>query len=125
MLFRKKIDRYCTYCQFAGKIDDETMVCQFCGIVPSDHRCRRFRYDPLRRIPGRPAAQAHPRRRRFFAVSLADSDAPSRFTVGADDSVRPVCPPAPTNCAPTEKILTDFLHFFLQTGCKEVRSHVQ
>ena len=43
MLFRKKIDRYCTYCQFAGKIDDETMVCQFCGIVPSDHRCRRFR----------------------------------------------------------------------------------
>ena len=34
MLFRKKIDRYCTYCQFAGKIDDETMVCQFCGIVP-------------------------------------------------------------------------------------------
>ena len=49
MLFRKKIDRYCTYCQFAGKIDDETMVCQFCGIVPSDHRCRRFRYDPHRR----------------------------------------------------------------------------
>lgn len=59
MLFRKKIDRYCTYCQFAGKIDDETMVCQFCGIVPSNHRCRRFRYDPLRRIPGRPAAPKH------------------------------------------------------------------
>lgn len=57
MLFRKKIDRYCTYCQFAGKIDDETMVCQFCGIVPSGHRCRRFRYDPLRRIPGRPAVR--------------------------------------------------------------------
>ena len=55
MLFRKKIDRYCTYCQFAGKIDDETMVCQFCGIVPSNHRCRRFRYDPLRREPPRPA----------------------------------------------------------------------
>ena len=57
MLFRKKIDRYCTYCQFAGKIDDEMMVCQFCGIVPSGHRCRRFRYDPLRRIPGRPAVR--------------------------------------------------------------------
>ena len=25
---------------------------------------------------------------------------------------------APTNCAPTEKILTDFLRFFLQTGCE-------
>ena len=60
MLFRKKIDRYCTYCQFAGKIDDETMVCQFCGIVPSNHRCRRFRYDPLRRIPGRPSAPKPP-----------------------------------------------------------------
>ena len=44
MLFRKKIDRYCTYCQF-------------CGVVPSDHHCRRFRYDPLRRIPGRPAVK--------------------------------------------------------------------
>ena len=53
MLFRKKIDRYCTYCQFAGKIDDETMVCQFCGVVPSGHRCRRFRYDPLKRVPTR------------------------------------------------------------------------
>ena len=41
MLFRKKIDRYCTYCQFAGKIDGESMVCQFCGVVPSDHHCRR------------------------------------------------------------------------------------
>ena len=57
MLFRKKIDRYCTYCQFAGKIDGESMVCQFCGVVPSDHHCRRFRYDPLRRIPGRPAVK--------------------------------------------------------------------
>lgn len=24
---------------------------------PSDHHCRRFRYDPLRRIPGRPAVK--------------------------------------------------------------------
>ena len=54
MLFRKKIDRYCTYCQFAGKIDGESMVCQFCGVVPSDHHCRRFRYDPLKRVPSRP-----------------------------------------------------------------------
>lgn len=53
LLFRKKIDRYCTYCQFAGKIDEETMVCQYHGIVPSGHHCRKFRYDPLKRIPGR------------------------------------------------------------------------
>ena len=71
MLFRKKIDRYCTYCQFAGKIDDETMVCQFCGIVPSNHRCRRFRYDPLRRIPGRPSAPKHPTTTRIFPCNPA------------------------------------------------------
>lgn len=53
MLFRKKIERFCTYCQFAGKIDEETMICQYCGIVPCDHHCRRFRYDPLKRVPGR------------------------------------------------------------------------
>ncbi|MBQ1264396.1 MAG: hypothetical protein IIY04_03155 [Oscillospiraceae bacterium] len=53
MLFRKKIDRYCTYCQFAGKIDDETMICQKFGIVPAEHHCRKFRYDPLKRVPSR------------------------------------------------------------------------
>ena len=54
LLFRKKIDRYCTYCQFAGKVDDETMICQKYGIVPAAHRCRKFRYDPLKRVPSRP-----------------------------------------------------------------------
>lgn len=53
VLFRKKIERYCTYCQFAGKVDENSMICQFCGIVPCDHHCRRFRYDPLKRVPGR------------------------------------------------------------------------
>ncbi len=57
MLFRKKIDRYCTYCQFAGKIDDETMICQKFGIVPAEHRCRKFRYDPLKRVPSRPKSE--------------------------------------------------------------------
>ena len=54
MLFRKKIDRYCTYCQFAGKIDEDSVICRFCGVVPAMHRCRRFRYDPLKRVPSRP-----------------------------------------------------------------------
>ena len=53
MLFRKKVERYCTYCVFAGKLDDETMICKKCGVVPATHRCRRFRYDPLMRIPAR------------------------------------------------------------------------
>lgn len=53
MLFRKKIDRYCTYCRYAGKMDGQTMICQHCGVVPADHHCRKFRYDPLKRIPAR------------------------------------------------------------------------
>ena len=44
----------CTYCQFAGKVDEETMICQKYGIVPAAHRCRKFRYDPLKRVPSRP-----------------------------------------------------------------------
>ena len=57
MLFRKKIDRYCVYCAFAGKVNDEQMICQKCGIVPSGHHCRRFRYDPLKRVPAKPKTQ--------------------------------------------------------------------
>lgn len=29
------------------------MICQHCGVVPCEHHCRRFRYDPLKRVPGR------------------------------------------------------------------------
>lgn len=29
------------------------MVCQHHGLVPCAHHCRKFRYDPLKRIPGR------------------------------------------------------------------------
>ena len=57
MLFRKKIERCCAYCVFGGKISDEQIICQKCGIVPSSHHCRRFRYDPLKRVPPRPMAQ--------------------------------------------------------------------
>jgi hypothetical protein len=57
MLFRKKIDRYCAYCIYAGKLNEETLICTKCGIVPPSHHCRRFRYDPLKRIPVKPKAQ--------------------------------------------------------------------
>lgn len=57
LLFRKKMERYCTYCVFAGKLNDDTLICRKCGIVPASHRCRRFRYDPLKRIPVKPKTQ--------------------------------------------------------------------
>lgn len=57
MLFRKKIDQHCAYCAHAGRLDDEQMICSKKGIVPSASHCRRFRYDPLKRIPARPKAK--------------------------------------------------------------------
>ena len=36
LLFRKNIDRYCAYCQFAGRIDEAHMICQHCGVVPCE-----------------------------------------------------------------------------------------
>ena len=57
MLFRKKIERFCAYCAFSGKVNDNQVICQKCGIVPASHHCRRFRYDPLKRIPPKAKAQ--------------------------------------------------------------------
>ncbi len=54
MLFRKKIDPRCAYCTRAGRIDDGRMICKKRGIVPAEDKCRRFRYDPLKRVPARP-----------------------------------------------------------------------
>lgn len=53
MLFRKDIQKDCAYCVHAGKIDDETLICAKKGIVLSGSHCRRFQYDPLKRVPSR------------------------------------------------------------------------
>lgn len=53
MLFRKNISKFCSYCKYAGKIDESTFLCSKKGIVSSSHRCRRFKYDPLKRVPAR------------------------------------------------------------------------
>lgn len=51
MLFRRKIERACAYCAHAVAIDEDTMVCRKRGPVPMDGACRRFSYDPLKRVP--------------------------------------------------------------------------
>jgi hypothetical protein len=56
MLFRKKIERCCAYCQFGGKADEDTIVCAKKGLRAPDSKCRKFRYDPIKRIP--PKAKA-------------------------------------------------------------------
>ncbi len=51
MLFRKKIAKACTYCQFGTKIDDEQVLCIKKGVVPINGKCRKFTYDPCKRVP--------------------------------------------------------------------------
>lgn len=56
MFFRKKIERSCSYCQFATKIDEEQVLCCKKGVRASGSKCRKFMYDPCKRIPAKPKA---------------------------------------------------------------------
>lgn len=56
MLFRKKIQRSCAYCANGTKIDDEQVLCLKKGVVAACGECRKFRYDPCKRIPSKPSA---------------------------------------------------------------------
>jgi hypothetical protein len=53
MLFRKNIERSCCYCAFGTKIDEELTLCIKKGVVSSEKPCRKFRYDPTKRIPSK------------------------------------------------------------------------
>ena len=56
MLFRKRIPRSCQYCVYSAGLDEERLLCTKRGIVSIDHQCRKFRYDPCKRIPAKPKA---------------------------------------------------------------------
>ena len=51
MLFRKKIEKTCAYCQHGTSIDGEQVLCAKKGVVPPCGKCRKFIYDPCKRIP--------------------------------------------------------------------------
>ena len=54
-LFRKDIEPRCLYCARSVPLDAEHVACRRRGVVPTSYACRAFRYDPLRRIPPKPA----------------------------------------------------------------------
>ena len=54
MLFRKDIAPRCIYCAQGIAISDREVACPRKGVVAGDYHCRRFRYDPLKRVPPRP-----------------------------------------------------------------------
>lgn len=56
MLFRKKIDKSCSYCVFGAKLEDGQVLCSKQGLRTMDDSCRKFKYDPCKRIPAKPKA---------------------------------------------------------------------
>lgn len=51
MLFRKKIERSCSYCAFGARLEDGAIICSKKGLKTEESSCRRFRYDPCKRMP--------------------------------------------------------------------------
>ena len=46
------IENRCEYCAFGGRTPDGTSVlCAKKGISPLDSSCKKYKYDPLKRVP--------------------------------------------------------------------------
>lgn len=56
MLFRKKIPSSCSYCSNATRISEDQVLCSKKGIATAYGKCRKFDYDPCKRIPPKPKA---------------------------------------------------------------------
>ena len=55
-MFEKDIEPRCGYCRQGTPLEDGKVMCVKKGIVAAAGACRRFRYDPMKRVPPRPAA---------------------------------------------------------------------
>lgn len=54
MLFRKKHPRSCRYCVFGTTIDNDQALCTKRGVVSVYYSCRKFKYEPCKRVPTKP-----------------------------------------------------------------------
>ena len=54
-LFQKKIEPRCAYCARGRSLSQEQVVCDKKGVMSAASHCRAFQYDPLKRVPPRPA----------------------------------------------------------------------
>jgi hypothetical protein len=51
MLFRKKMPRSCAYCVHGVVLEDEQVLCAKKGVRTVYDKCRKFHYDPCKRVP--------------------------------------------------------------------------
>lgn len=54
-LYSKSIEPHCAYCAHCTKDNEHQGVCDLRGIVALAGQCRKFTYNPLMRIPPKPA----------------------------------------------------------------------
>lgn len=55
----EKSERICAFCENCVPVfDSDTVLCEKHGIVSKGYSCRKFSYDPLKRVP--PKAQSAP-----------------------------------------------------------------
>ncbi len=53
-MFKNKIEKNCAYCTHGYMLSNGTeCLCSKYGIVTSVSDCRKFKYDPLKRVPNR------------------------------------------------------------------------
>ncbi len=53
-MFDKAIQKKCEYCIYGSYLSEAELICKRKGIVGKDDLCRKYKYDPLKRIPQRP-----------------------------------------------------------------------
>ena len=56
MLFRKNMPRSCSYCKWGTKLEKQQILCIKKGVVSDSFACRKFVYDPCKRLPKKPKA---------------------------------------------------------------------
>ena len=59
-LFGNSVPPCCSYCQFGKLASDQKMIlCPRIGVVSPYYHCKKYRYNPLKRIPRRPPVLPH------------------------------------------------------------------
>ena len=67
-MFNEDIIKKCAHCQNSLSLSNSgEMACKIRGIVNSDDLCRKYKYDPLKRVPK--------------AIKLANNYAPDNFNL--------------------------------------------
>lgn len=54
-LFREDMEPRCAYCAKGSILEEDKILCSKKGVVAAGGQCRNFRYDPLKRVPPKPA----------------------------------------------------------------------